>query len=151
MAKKKTKSADSEDENIEENENIDDMKESEFWSNAGKVEKEIEKPNIGNIEKSMSEGVSSVFRLVEQQITNLTRTERIAYATLKDDPLFGPYIESMITTKRHEKAWFTKILGKFWDPFVKAFHSIYQNKQIQRALRKSGYGGFNDNNFIGGD
>ncbi|HEC92884.1 MAG TPA: hypothetical protein ENI51_07850 [Candidatus Atribacteria bacterium] len=113
--------------------------EKEFWEKYKDVKPEIVKKKPNTIEKSMSQGVSSVFNLLEHEVTNLTRAERIAYATLCDDPLLGIYVERMIKTKRHEKAWFTKMLNRFWQPFVKAFHSIYHSKQVRRALRKAGY------------
>lgn len=123
----------------------EEINEDQFWAKMDDIKQEPITKSTGNIEKSMSQGVSDVFCLVKNEITKLNRDERIAYATLKDDPLFGEYIESMIRTKRHEKGWLTKQLFNFWQPFVQAFHSIYQNKQIRKALNKSNY----SNNLFG--
>lgn len=122
------------------------MTEDEFFNNESiaKIQKEVLEKKSGKIETSMAQGVTTMIGYLGLESTRLTRDERIGWALTHDDPLFGQYTEKMITTKRNEKGWFTKVLFKFFNAFMKPFHTIYYNKQVRKALSKAG---FNNNLF----
>ena len=91
---------------------------------------------VGSIEKEMSSGTKTGWDLWKYEITKLTRDERIAWATLKDCPMFGGIVRDLIRSKRNEKGWLEKKLFRYFAEHMKAFTSVYHNKNVEKAIAK---------------
>ena len=131
-----------EDEDIlteEEKENFNLYKqpdEKEFWNSFSMLEVGKGDKKVGSIEKEMSMGTKTGWDLWKHEITRLTRHERIAWATLKDDALFGEVVCNIIASKRNEKGWLEKKLFRYFKTHMKAFTNVYENKNVEKALAK---------------
>lgn len=121
--------------------------EAEFYNILSKPSDEKPQAKVGDVEKEMSTGTKTAWDLWRKEISKLTRDERIAYATLKDCPLFGPIVRDLVRSKRNEKAWLAKNLFPYFKEHMKGFTSIYHNKRIQKALNKSGFGSMQNDNW----
>ena len=113
--------------------------EAQFWDALSKPSKNPKDEKVGDVEKEMSGGTKTAWDLWRNEITKLTRHERIAYATLKDCPLFGDLVRDLTKSKRNEKAWLAKHLFPYFKEHMRAFTNVYHNKKIQKALNKMGY------------
>lgn len=123
----------------EELENLNQFKqpnEDEFWNAFSMLKVGKGQKKVGSIEKEMSMGTKTGWDLWKFEITKLNRHERIAWATLKDDALFGEIVCNLISSKRNEKGWLEKKLFRYFAEHMKAFTNVYENKNIDKALSK---------------
>lgn len=97
------------------------------------------KKKFVSIENSMASGVDSIVSGVIDNSLKLSKSDRIAFGMLINEPFLGDYVKQQLELMKHEKGWLTKVLMKMWLPFTKAFQTIYINKRVQRALKKANY------------
>jgi len=89
----------------------------------------------------MAGGVDDTFKYLTERSKNLSKNEVKAIALLKDIPFLKDEVDNLLFLSVHVKGWITDKLYKFWEPFTKAFQTIYYNKKVQKALRKLNFGG----------
>jgi len=94
-----------------------------------------------DIENSMSKGIESNYDYLTKHSKYLSKNEIKAIALLKDNPLLKKEVANLLALNVHVKGWITEKLYKFWEPFTKAFQTIYYNKQVQKALKRLSFGG----------
>ncbi len=106
--------------------------------------KEYGKKHKADIEKAMAGGVDGIISYLTKESKKLGKNEIKAIALLMDDPFLKNEVANLLTLNVHVKGWITDKLFKFWEPFTKAFQTIYYNKRVQKALKKLNFGGGGD-------
>lgn len=125
---------------------IEANEEQAFW-NKFTPDGKRPKRKVGTVEEEMAAGSQIAWDMIRLEITKLNHHERIAYATLKDCPLFGDFVRDIIRSKRNDKGWLEKKLFRYFDVHMRAFTNVYHNKKIQKALNKMGFGASSGDNW----
>lgn len=95
------------------------------------------KYNPFSIEKSMAGGVDQFVDALIEGSLKLSKKDIRMYVDLIQEPFFEEDVKQEILLMKFEKGFFAKHIFKAWEKFTGAFQSIYYNKRIQKALRKS--------------